>query len=159
MAVSYKPDHYHSVTPYLVLNNAAEAIEWYVKAFGAQEMSRMAMPGGKVMHAELKIGDSCIMLSDEFPHGACKSPKTLGGTSMGIHLYVPDVDPAFQQAVQAGAEILMPPMDMFWGDRFGKVRDPFGHEWSLATHTEDVTEDEMMKRAEAATSQFASVPQ
>lgn len=154
MAVNFVPEGYRTVTPYLVLNEASKAIEWYKQAFNAEEMMRMDMPDGKVMHAEIRIGDSAIMLSDEFPMGGAKSPRALGGTTMGIHLYVPDVDAAFQQAVAAGGTPAMPPMDMFWGDRFSKVQDPFGHEWSISTHIEEVAPEEMEKRAAEAAKQM-----
>ena len=132
-------DGFRTVTPYLTVKGAAQAIEFYKRAFGAQEVQRMNGPDGKtVMHAEIKIGDSIVMLADEFPQGS-RSPQTLGGTTAGIFLYVPDVDSAFKKAVDAGAKATMPPADMFWGDRFGKLADPFGHEWSMATHKEDLT--------------------
>jgi PhnB protein len=148
------PNGYHAVTPYLIIQGAGEAIEFYKRAFGAEEICRMGMPNGKVMHAELKIGDSFVMVGDEHPEFN-RSPKTLGGTPVGLHLYVPDVDAAFTRAVGAGATVKMPPMDMFWGDRFGKVVDPFGHEWSIATHKEDVGPEEMGRRAQAAMAQMA----
>jgi PhnB protein len=144
------PDGYHSLTPYLTVNDAARAIDFYKRAFGAQEVARMDGPGGKIMHAELKFGDSMLMLSDEMPGAGGRSPKSLGGTPVNIFLYVKDVDSTFQQAVAAGAKGEMPVADMFWGDRYGKVTDPFGHSWSLATHKEDVAPEEMRKRAQAA---------
>ena len=146
MAVKPIPEGYHSVTPYLTLDDAARAIEFYKKAFGAVELLRMPAPGGRIGHAEIKIGDSVIMLADEMPGGGGRSPKSLGGTSAGIFLYVTDVDSSFQQAVNAGAQAEMPPADMFWGDRFGKLTDPFGHSWAMATHKEDVAPQEMQKR-------------
>jgi PhnB protein len=156
MAVNYVPEGYRTVTPYLVIRGAAEAIEWYKKAFGAEDIARMPMPDGKLMHAEIKIGDSFIMMSDEFPEmGGGKSPQALGGSCCSLHLYVPDVDASFSRAVSAGAEAQMPPMDMFWGDRFSKLRDPFGHEWTIATHKEDVTPEEMERRAAEAATQMA----
>jgi PhnB protein len=144
------PEGYHAVTPYMRVKGASEAIAFYKKAFGAEEMVRMPGPQGGVMHAELKIGDSRIMMSDEFKEWGALSPLSLGGTTIGLHLYVADVDAAFKRAVDAGCTAIMPPQNMFWGDRFGKVKDPFGHEWSLATHIEDVPPSEMGKRQEAA---------
>jgi PhnB protein len=144
------PEGFHTVTPYLVLHDAAKAIEFYKRAFNATEKMRMDGPHGKVGHAELKIGDSVIMLGDEMQPGAsARSPHTLGGTSTGIMLYVKDVDTAFQQAIDAGAKVEQPVQDMFWGDRYGKLLDPFGHSWSLATHKEDVAPAEMEKRMQA----------
>jgi len=142
------PKGYQSVTPGLTVRDGAKAIEFYKQAFGAKEISRMAAPGGKIVHAELQIGDSRIMLGDEFPGGA-RSPISLGGTSVSLYVYFADVDSAFQQAVAAGAKADMAPTDMFWGDRYAKVTDPFGHFWGLATHTKDVTPEEMQKGAEA----------
>lgn len=144
------PQGYHSVTPYLVVNNAARAIEFYQRAFGAKEIMRMDGPPGKIPHAELKIGDSIIMVSDEMPGTGCRSPQSLSGTTVGIFLYVDNVDNVFQQATSAGANVEMPLADQFWGDRFGKLTDPFGHSWSLATHKEDVAPEEMKKRAKEA---------
>ncbi|HZI94659.1 MAG TPA: VOC family protein [Patescibacteria group bacterium] len=144
------PDGFHTVTPHLTMKNAGEAIEFYRKAFGAEEIARMPGPGGSVMHAEIRIGDSPIMLNDEFPEHGARGPKTIGGTPVSIHLYVNDVDALFDRAVKAGAKVTMPIADMFWGDRFGKLEDPFGHQWSLATHKEDVTPEECMQRAKAA---------
>jgi PhnB protein len=140
------PPGYHSVTPYLVVNNAARAIEFYHRAFGAKEIMRMDGPPGKIGHAELKIGDSVIMLSDEMPGGGCRTPQSLGGSTVGIFLYVDDVDQVFKQAESAGAKVDTPLANMFWGDRYGKLTDPFGHSWSLATHIEDVAPEEMKKR-------------
>jgi PhnB protein len=145
------PDGHHTVTPYLTLKGAAEAIDFYKRAFGAHEEGRMTSPDGKsVVHAEIRIGDSMVMLSDEFPQMGPRSPQALGGTTASIFLYVQGVDAAFKRAVDAGAKAVMPPADMFWGDRFGKLKDPFGIEWSLASHIEDVEPGEMMKRAEEA---------
>lgn len=142
------PERYHTITPSLIVREAAKAIDFYRRAFGAVEIFRMEAPGGKVAHAELKIGDSKLMLSDEFP-GCATSPQSLGGSTVGLFLYVPDVDATFKQAVDAGAKADQPPTDMFWGDRFGRVTDPFGHTWSMATHVKDVTPEEMKKGAEA----------
>ena len=147
------PQGYHSLTPYIVVRDAARAIDFYKRAFGATAKESMTGPGGKIVHAELQIGDSVLMLSDEMPGmpgPKCVSPETLGGTTSNIFLYVKDVDAGFQQAVSAGATALMPPQDMFWGDRFGKLVDPFGHQWAMATHVKDVTPEEMRKGAEAA---------
>ena len=142
------PAGYHTVTPYLTVNDGAGALEFYKRAFGARETERMPGPGGKLMHAELRIGDSVVMLSDEFPGmSTCRAPKSLGGTTGSIFLYLPDVDPAFRKAVDAGCKVLMPLTNMFWGDRFGKLEDPFGNQWTMATHVEDVTPDEMRRRA------------
>jgi PhnB protein len=139
------PKGFHSVTPYLTVNDAAHAIEFYKRAFGAQEVIRMDMPGGKIAHAEIKIGDSRVMLADEMPGAGCQSPQSLGGTTNGIMLYVENVDSVFKQAVAAGAQPEAPVTDMFWGDRYGRLKDPFGHSWSVATHTKDVTPAEMEK--------------
>jgi PhnB protein len=155
MAVNYIPEGYGTVTPYLIIRGAANAIEWYKKALGATEIMRMPGPDGSIMHAEVKVGNSPIMIGEECPERGAKSPQTLGGSSVGLHIYVPDCDAAFNQAVEAGATPTMPPMDMFWGDRFSKLSDPFGHEWSIATHVEDVSDAEMAKRAEEAAKQAA----
>ena len=149
------PQGYHSVTPYLVVNDAARAIDFYRRAFGAKETVRMDGPPGKIAHAELKIGDSMIMLSDEMPGGGCRSPKSLGGSTVNIFLYVEKVDSVFNQAESAGAKVDMPPSDMFWGDRYGKLTDPFGHSWSVATHQEDVAPEEMKKRTQEAMGKMA----
>jgi|GraSoiStandDraft_50_1057286.scaffolds.fasta_scaffold82255_3 PhnB protein len=149
------PKGYHTVTPYLVLDDASRAIEFYKKAFGAQEIMRMQGPPGKIAHAEIKIGDSPVMISDEMPGASDRSPKSLGGSGVGIFLYVDNVDSVFNQAVSAGAKAEMPPQDMFWGDRFGKLVDPFGHHWALATHVEDVAPEEMEKRGKEAMAKMA----
>jgi PhnB protein len=147
VAVKPIPQGYHSVTPYLTVRGADRAIDFYRKAFGAEEIGRMNGPDGKtVMHAELKIGDSRIFLGDEVPGMGCSSPETLGGSSAGIYLYVRDVDETFRKAVAAGATVKRSPEDMFWGDRTGSVLDPFGHKWDLATHQEDVPPEEMQRR-------------
>jgi len=146
MPVKPIPTGFHTATPYLVVNDAAGAIDFYKRAFGAQEIMRMNGPHGKIGHAELRIGDSVLMLSDEMPGSGMRSPKSLGGTAAGVFLYVEGVDSAFQKATSAGAKADMPPADMFWGDRFGKLTDPFGHSWSMATHKEDVAPEEMKKR-------------
>ena len=145
------PEGHHTVTPQLTLDNAAQGIDWYKKALGAQEVTRAVGPDGKIMHAELRIGDSVVMLSDEFPGmSSARAPKALGGTTGGLFLYLPDVDAAFRRAVEAGCKVLMPVTDMFWGDRFGKLEDPFGNQWSLATHKEDVSPREQAERAKSA---------
>lgn len=144
------PQGYHSVTPYLSLSDAARAIDFYKRAFGAQEVMRMDAPGGKIGHAEIKIGDSMIMLADEMPGSGCRSPQSLGGTTAGVFLYVENVDAVFNQAVSAGAQVDTPLADMFWGDRYGRLKDPFGHSWSVATHKEDVAPAEMSRRMQEA---------
>jgi PhnB protein len=144
------PAGYHTATPYLTVRGAADAIEFYTKAFGATELMRMPAPGGALGHAEIRIGDSVVMLSDEFPGSPTKPPSALGGTTGYVFLYVPDVDRTFAQAITAGARVTMPLADMFWGDRFGTLLDPFGHAWGLATHKEDVPPKEMARRAQAA---------
>ncbi len=151
MAVSYIPPGLHTVTPHLVIRGARKAIEFYKKAFGAAEVMCMPGPNGEtVMHAEIKIGDSMIYLADEFSAAAIASPEKFGGTTVSFHIYVPDADAVFKQAIAAGAKVAMPMMDMFWGDRYGQVIDPFGHHWSIATHVEDVPPEEMGKRAAEA---------
>lgn len=137
---------FHAVTPHLIIDGCAKAIDFYKKAFGAEEISRLPAPDGKkVMHAMIKIGNSVLMLCDDFPEwGAAKSPKALGQSSVTLHMYVPDADASFKRALDAGATVSMPIADMFWGDRYGIVKDPFGHEWSIATHIKDMTGEEMM---------------
>lgn len=149
------PPGYHTATPYLVLDDANRAIEFYKQAFGAQELMRMGRPDGKIGHAEIKIGDSHIMLADEMPGTTGKSPKSLGGSTSSIFLYVENVDSVFDQAVKAGAKAETQPADMFWGDRFGALIDPFGHLWALATHIEDLTPEEMKKRSQEAMAHMA----
>ena len=146
MAVKAIPEGYHSVTPYLVVKGAAEAIEFYKKALGAVETVRMPGPGGRIMHAEVKIGNSMVMLSDEHPERGYLSPKTIGGAGVSIMLYTDSVDATYKQALAAGATSNTPPEDMFWGDRMANITDPFGHSWAIATHTEDVSPEEMQKR-------------
>ena len=144
------PDGYHSVNPYLVVDDAAAAIEFYTRALGAQELFRMPGPGGKVMHAEIQIGSSRVLLSDAMPEMGGRSPRSFGGTPVSLLVYTEDVDALHKRAVGAGAKAVMPVTNMFWGDRFSRVVDPFGHDWQLATHVEDVAPDEMGKRAAAA---------
>jgi PhnB protein len=150
MATNPIPDGYHTVSPYLAVDDAADAIEYYTRAFGAKEVVRMDAPDGKIGHAELEIGDSRIMLSDPFPQASTKPPKQLGGTSASVFMYVEDVDALVKQAVDAGATITMEVADQFWGDRYGTITDPFGHVWSIATHVEDVAPEQMAERAKAA---------
>jgi uncharacterized glyoxalase superfamily protein PhnB len=144
------PQGMRTVTPHLVCANAAEAIDFYVKAFGAVEMVRVPAADGRLMHACLRLGDAAIMLVDEFPEWECKGPKALHGTPVTIHLYVGDADAAAERAVQAGAKIVMPVQEMFWGDRYGVLEDPFGHRWSVATHVRDVTPEELQEAAKNA---------
>jgi PhnB protein len=150
------PEGYRTVTPYLVLDDAASAIDFYKTAFGAKERMRMEAPGGKIGHAEIEIGDSMVMISDSFPQSTTKSPRELGGTTAGVFLYVEDVDAVTQKAVDAGATVTMEVADQFWGDRFGSITDPFGHSWSIATHVEDVSPEEMAERAKEAMAAMSS---
>jgi PhnB protein len=150
MATQPIPEGYSTISPYLAVDDAAEAIAYYKKAFGAEETVRMDAPDGKIGHAELKIGDSHVMLSDPFPQASTTPPKELGGTSASIFMYVEDVDAVVQQAVGAGATVRMEVEDQFWGDRFGSITDPFGHIWSIATHVEDLTPEEIEERGKAA---------
>jgi PhnB protein len=150
MPVSPIPEGYHSVTPYLIVKNAAAAIEFYKKALGAVELYRMEAPGGKIGHAEIKIGDSPVMLADEYPDMGYKGPESLGGTSVSLMVYVADVDKVYPQAIAAGGKEMRPLQDQFYGDRSGTLSDPFGHVWTISSHVEDVSEEEMAKRAEAA---------
>ncbi len=144
------PEGYHTATPYLIVKDAPRAIDFYKRAFGATELMRMPGPGGKIGHAEIKIGDSPIMLADEVPGMGFRSPESLGGSPISILLYVEDVDAVFSEAVAAGAKVQRPVADQFYGDRTGGVTDPFGHVWYIATHKEDVSSEEMKKRAAAA---------
>jgi uncharacterized glyoxalase superfamily protein PhnB len=140
------PEGFHSVTPHIVVKDVAKALDWYTKAFGAEETVRMTSPDGRsVLHAEMRIGDSPIMLGEENPQWGTKGPESLGGTPVAIHLYVNDVDALFKKATAAGARSEMDPQDTFWGDRYGKVIDPDGHQWSLATHVRDMTPEEMQQ--------------
>jgi PhnB protein len=149
MAVHHIPEGYHSVTPYLVVDGAAAALEFYTKAFGATELMRMPAPGGKIGHAEIMIGDSHVMLADEHPEQGHVGPKTVGGTPVGLMIYVPDVDTMFKTALSLGATETRPVEDQFYGDRMGSLKDPFGHNWMIATHIEDVSPEEMEKRMAA----------
>jgi PhnB protein len=148
------PEGYHSLTPALTCRDAARAIDFYKEALGAKEIMRMAGPGGKVMHAELQIGDSRFMVSDEFP-GMSAAPNPSALASSYLYIYTQDADTAFNRAVKAGAQATMQPTNMFWGDRYGKVTDPFGHQWGIATHVEDVAPDEMQRRSEEFSKQMA----
>lgn len=140
------PDGYHSVTPYLIVKGAARALEFYKKAFNAKELYRLDGPGGKLGHAEIQIGNSRIMLSDEYPEMGARGPEALGGSPVGLCIYVEDVDALFKQALSAGGKEERPVKDQFYGDRSGTLRDPFGHQWTVATHKEDVSPDEMKRR-------------
>jgi len=144
------PDGYRTATPYLIVKGAAEAIEFYKRAFGATEMLRMADPQGKIHHAEIRIGDSMIMLADEQPAMGYRSPRSIGGSSVSFLLYLEDVDAVFERAVKAGAKAQQPVKNQFYGDRSGTLEDPFGHVWTVATHVEDVPPEEMQRRAAAA---------
>jgi PhnB protein len=154
MSVKPIPEGYHTLTPYLTVRDAPRAIEFYKQAFGAKERGVMKDPSGRVMHAELIIGDSIIMLADEFPQMGVVSPEAIGGSASGLHIYVEDVDSAFDRAVKAGGITEMPVMDMFWGDRYGKLKDPFGHKWSIATHKADLSADEMDRGMKEAMAQM-----
>lgn len=148
------PDRYQSVTPYLFIKDAARAMDYYKGAFGAIEEMRMDMPGGKIGHAEIRIGGSIIMLADEFPEMEARSPQTIGGSPVMIHLYVENVDAVFAKAVELGAKSLQPVKDQFYGDRSGSLADPFGHLWNIATHKEDLSPEETKKRAAQAMSEM-----
>lgn len=143
------PTGFHAVTPHLVIEGAAAAIDFYKKAFGAEEIARMPAPDGKrLMHAQIRIGDSIVMLGDEFPeYGPPRNPRALGASSAVLHLYVKNADAAFDRAIQAGATVIMPPTDMFWGDRYSQVKDPFGYDWAIAQHIRDMSLPEMMDAA------------
>jgi PhnB protein len=156
MATKPIPEGYHSVTPYLAVDDAAKAIQYYTKAFGAKERVRMPTPDGKIGHAEVEIGDALVMLADPFPQFTTKPPTDLGGTSVSLFMYVEDVDATVQQAVDAGATLTMEVADQFWGDRFGAVTDPFGHLWTIATHIEDLTPEEIAERSTAAMAAMTS---
>ena len=153
--VSAIPEGYHSVTPYLVMQGASAAIDYYKRVFGATERMRMDAPGGRIGHAELEIADSVIMLADEFPEMGHKSPRTLGGSPVSLVLYVENVDDVFKRAIQAGAKEIRPLENQFYGDRMGTLEDPFGHVWSVATHVEDVSPEEMQRRSEEMMKQQA----
>jgi len=148
------PEGYHTLSAYLAVDDAAKAIDWYTSAFGAREVVRMNGPDGKVGHAELQIGDSKLMLSDPFPQSSTTPPKEMGGSTAGLFMYVEDVDAVVKQAVDRGATIVMEVADQFWGDRFGTISDPFGHTWSIATHVEDLSPEEIEARGREA---FAAI--
>jgi PhnB protein len=150
MSVKAIPEGYHTLTPYMTVRNAADAIEFYKRAFGAVEKGVMKGPDGKIAHAEVRIGDSILMLADEFPEFGSLSPQSIGGSGTGLHIYLEDVDAAFDRAVSAGATVEMPVADTFWGDRYGKLRDPFGHKWSIGTHKADLTMEETQRGMEEA---------
>jgi len=152
------PDGYHTVTPYLTVRNAAQAIEFYERAFGAHDIHRLLAPDGKIAHAEMKIGDSVLMLGDESPKFGNLSPQTLKGSPVGLALYVPDVDEAFERAVRAGATVKEPVENKFWGDRAGAVVDPFGHKWTLLTHIEEVSFEQMKARMDNLFAEMAGKP-
>jgi PhnB protein len=156
MPVKPIPEGYHSLTPYLPVEDAAKAIDFYKRAFGATERGVMRAPDGRIAHAELQIGDSVVMLSDPFPQASIKPPKELGGASMAVFMYVEDVDALVQQAADAGATVTTPPEDMFWGDRFGALADPFGHQWQVATHKEDLSPEEIEERGREAMASMTS---
>jgi PhnB protein len=145
------PQGYHAITPYLIVKGAANALDFYKKAFGAVEVFRFPQPDGRIGHAEIKIGDSMVMLADEHPEMGARSPETIGGSPISMLLYVTDADAVFNQAVAAGAKVVRPLANQFYGDRTGGVTDPFGHQWYIATHIEDVSSAEMQKRASEAT--------
>ena len=140
------PDGYHTITPALTVKDGGQAIEFYKRALGAEEIMQVPGPDGRLMHAEMKIGDSRFMLGEEMPDQGCRAPASVGAVSSSLYIYVQDVDKAFRRAVEGGAKALMPPTDMFWGDRFGQVEDPSGHRWGLATHKEDPSPEEMARR-------------
>ncbi len=155
MTTTAVPKGYHTVTPSIIVRDGAKAIEFYKRAFGAKEESRMEGPGGSIMHAEVRIGDSIVMLSEENEQWGTKSPLSTNGNPGSLHIYVADADASFKQAVDAGATVAFPLEDAFWGDRYGKVRDPFGHEWGIATRVKDLSDEEMKQAAEAWMTQAA----
>lgn len=154
MATKSIPDGYHSITPYLIIKGAAGAIDFYKRVFGATELLRMPDPSGKIGHAEIMIGDSHIMLADEYPEMGHRSPQTLGGAGVSLMIYLDDVDEVYKRAIAAGAKQVQPLKDQFYGDRSGTVQDPYGHVWTIATHVEDIAPEEMQRRATAAMQQM-----
>lgn len=152
------PEGFHTLTPYLIVRDAPRAIEFYKQAFGAEVRNVHYTPDGKVMNADLKIGDSIFMLNEEFPAWGSGSPLALGGTSVTVHIYCEDADALFDKAVTAGAKVTMPLMDAFWGDRYGQLEDPFGHRWSVGTHKEELTQQEIEERAKAVFAEMAKRP-
>jgi PhnB protein len=159
MSIETPPPGYHSITPAIVVRDAAQAIDFYRRAFGAEEVSRMAGPGGSIMHAEIRIGDSVVMLGEENEQWGTKSPLSTNGNPGSLHVYVADADTAFQRAVDEGASVVYPLEDAFWGDRYGKVRDPFGHEWGIATRVREMTHEEMETAGQEWMAQAAIQPQ
>ena len=155
MPVKPVPEGYHTITPHLIVRDAARAIEFYKQAFGAKDRGVMKGPDGKVMHAELQIGDSIVMLADEMPEFGSRSPQSIGGSPTGLHIYTDNVDAAFDRAVKAGAQVEMPVMEQFWGDRYGKLKDPFGHSWSVATHVKDLSAEDMKRGMDEAMAKMA----
>ncbi len=155
MTTNAAPRGYHTVTPSIIVRTGAKAIEFYKRAFGAEEVNRMEGPGGSIMHAEIRIGDSLIMLSEENEQWGTKSPLSTNGNPGSLHIYVSDADASFKRAIDAGAAVAYPLEDAFWGDRYGKVRDPFGHEWGIATRVKDLSDEEMKQAAEAWMTQAA----
>lgn len=155
MAAKPIPEGYHTLTPYLAVEDASRAIDFYKRAFGAEEVVRMPGPDGKIGHAELQVGDSKLMLSDPFPQSNVRPPSERGGPTASVFMYVEDADATFEQAKSAGATVVMELEDMFWGDRFGTLADPFGHVWSLATHKEDLSPEEMAERSKAAMAEMS----
>jgi uncharacterized glyoxalase superfamily protein PhnB len=149
MPVKPIPDGFHAVTPSLVVRGAPKAIDFYRRAFGAEEIMRMPAPDGRIMHAEIRIGDSIVFINDEFPEWGSRSPEAIGGTASTLHVYVSDVDAVFERAVAAGAKAVMPPADMFWGDRAARITDPFGHAWGIGTRKEDLSPEEIAERGQA----------
>jgi PhnB protein len=156
MSVRPIPEGYNTLSVHLAVDDASKAIDYYKQAFGAKERMRMDAPGGNIGHAELEIGDSLVMLSDPFPQSSVRPPKEVGGTSASVFMYVEDVDAVVKQAVDAGATVTMEVADQFWGDRFGTITDPFGHVWSIATHVEDVSPEEMAERGKEAMAAMSS---
>ena len=156
MATKPIPEGYSTITPYLAVDDASAAIEFYKRAFGAKEIGRMPGPDGGIAHAELEIGDSKVMLSDPFPQSSAQPPKKVGATTASIFMYVEDTDAAIKKAADAGATITMEAEDQFWGDRFGSVEDPFGHTWAIATHVEDLSPEEIAERGKAAMAAMSS---
>lgn len=159
MTVQSIPHGYHTVTPAIVIRGAAEALEFYKKAFGAEELTRMPAPDGSIMHAEIMIGDSRVMLGDENPQWGSLSPLSTNGATGSLHIYVDDADASFDRAIRAGAKVQSPMEDAFWGDRYGKVTDPFGHVWGIATHQKDLSNEEIQRAAEEFMAQMAGQPQ
>ena len=159
MSTKGVPSGYHSVTPSIIVRDAAKAIDFYKRAFGAEEVTRMPGPDGKIMHAEIRIGDSIVMLGEENEQWGTRSPMSTNGLPGSLHIYVADADAAFERAVRAGAKVRMPLEDVFWGDRYGKITDPFGHEWGIATRVKEMTHEEMRRAGEAWMAQAAQSAQ